>query len=92
MNSDPFSKKELIEKVFDLEVRLGRRPTKRDDNFLYLASRKVFGSWNNLMNAAGYETKFYQEINNFSFNNNFAYFLGLIVTDGHMKVHSKKRS
>jgi len=57
MKNKKISKKELIKKVFALENRLGRKPKKRDNHTLYAHSRKYFGSWNNLMKAAGYETK-----------------------------------
>jgi len=84
MKNKKISKKELIKNVLTLEIKLGRKPKKRDNSTLYANSRKVFGSWNNLMEAAGYEVRFYQKIDNIHIKDNFAYFLGLLVTDGHI--------
>jgi len=36
------------------------------------------------MKAAGYKVKFYQKIDSIKFNEDFAYFLGLLITDGHI--------
>jgi len=77
-------KTELIQQVISLSHKLNRKPMKRDDVTLNYYARKIFGSWNNLMKAAGYKVKFYQKIDSVKFNEDFAYFLGLLVTDGHI--------
>ncbi len=63
---------------------MNRKPKKRDDNHLNYYAKKIFGSWNNLMKAAGYKTRFYQKIGEAKLDENFAYFLGLVITDGHI--------
>ncbi|MFH1840094.1 MAG: LAGLIDADG family homing endonuclease [Nanoarchaeota archaeon] len=86
------SKKELIKKISELEKDLDRRPNKRDNSSLYYYARKYFGSWNNLMKSAGFKTKFRQTICSIKFNKDFAYFIGLLVTDGHIvydNIHGK---
>lgn len=84
MINKKISKTELIKQVISLEHELNRKPMKRDNISLNYYARKLFGSWNNLMKAAGYEVRFYQKIDSIKFNGNFAYFLGLLITDGHI--------
>lgn len=84
MKNEIFSKENLIERVFVLEKELGRRPTKWDDNSLYCQARKLFGSWNKFMQAAGFEVRFCQKIGKVTFDSDFPYLLGLLVTDGHI--------
>jgi len=40
------------------------------------------------MEAAGYKIKLNQKVSSVTFNENFAYFLGLIITDGHIVYNS----
>lgn len=84
------SEEDLIDRVFVLEKKLGRRPIKWDDNSLYIQARKCFGSWNNFMQAAGYEVRFCQKIENVTFDSDFPYLLGLLVTDGHIYYNPQK--
>jgi intein/homing endonuclease len=86
MEKFKISKNELIRQVKDIAVKLKRRPQKRDDMILNYNARKYFGSWNNLMKSAGYKVRYYQKINSVKFDEDFAYFLGLLITDGH--IHS----
>ena len=83
-------KEELIRQVKKLHKKLGRRPTKHDDQRLYHKSRKIFGYWNKLMEAAGYEVKYkqYPKIPN-ELNEDLAYFLGVLITDGHLQWQNK---
>lgn len=90
MKNKKFSKEELIERVLALEKELGRRPSKRDDNALYFQARGFFGSWNRLMQSAGYNVRFSQKIENVTFGKDFPYLLGLLVTDGHIYYHPPK--
>lgn len=78
------SKESVIDKVIKLEKKLNRRPVKRDDSGLYFQARKLFGSWNKLMESAGYAIKPIQKISDFKVDEDFAYFLGLLITDGHI--------
>ncbi|MFH0701831.1 MAG: LAGLIDADG family homing endonuclease [Candidatus Woesearchaeota archaeon] len=84
MKSTAESQKELIERLLVLEKERGRRPKKRDNNSLYKNSRRLFGSWNKMMEAAGYEVRFIQKVESITFDNDFYYFLGLLITDGHI--------
>lgn len=84
MKNEIFSKESLIERVFALEKKLDRKPTKWDDNSLYCQARKSFGSWNKFMQVAGYKVRFCQKIENITFDSDFPYLLGLLVTDGHI--------
>ena len=43
-----------------LERFLDKRPTRHDNSSLYRRSLEYFGSWNNMMKAAGYKVKYYQ--------------------------------
>lgn len=90
MKNKKCSKEELIERVLALETELGRRPTKFDDNSLYFQARKYFGSWNMLMQTAGYKVRFSQKIEKVTFGKDFPYLLGLLVTDGHIYYHPPK--
>jgi len=84
MKNKKISKNELIRRVAVLERRLNRKPRKRDDNSLNYYARKILGSWNNLIKSVGYKIKVNQEIKSIKFNEGFAYFLGLLITDGHI--------
>lgn len=87
MAQKEISKNKLVGCVIELENRLKRRPQKRDDSSLYYHSRRIFGSWNKLMQTAGFKIKVYQKIDSVKLDKDFAYFLGLVVTDGHI-VHN----
>jgi len=88
---DDAERNKLIKKVLELGKRLNRKPKKRDDNSLYFASRQIFGSWNNLMKASGYDVQFYQKIKSPKFTSHFPYFLGLLATDGHIYYNKKTK-
>ncbi len=90
MKNKKISKRELIKRIHNLEQSLGRRPVKRDNGTLYNYSRELFGSWNNLMKAAGYDVRLFQNVSSYTFDDNLAYFLGLLITDGHI-AYDKKR-
>lgn len=80
------SKEEVLAKLKELNLSLRRRPKKRDNDSLYSMSRKYFGSWNKMMEEAGYKCKNYQnpEVPK-DFLAEFYYFLGLVTTDGHIQ-------
>ncbi len=90
MKNKKISKKDLIQEVHNLELTLHRRPVKRDNATLYKNSREFFGSWNKMLFSAGYSVQFLQKIGSYTFNHNFAYFLGLLITDGHI-AYDKRR-
>lgn len=74
-----------------LHQKLGRRPTKWDDSRLYCLSRKHFGTWNKMMEAAGYPVHWKQEaIIPSEVTPEFAYFMGIVITDGHVQDSKKK--
>jgi len=82
-----YTKKEVIQKLKDLETKLGRRPFKTDNSTLYGISRKYFGSWNKMMLEAGYVCKPFQVPNiPQKFTEEVYYFLGLLSTDGHIQA------
>ena len=85
------SKQELINIVKSLYKNAGSIPQKRDDNNLNYYAKKVFGSWNKLIQAAGFDVKFYQKITCIRVDENFAYFIGLLVTDGHIVYDSTNK-
>ncbi|HIH25205.1 hypothetical protein J4476_00895 [Candidatus Woesearchaeota archaeon] len=79
------SKNDLISEIKIYHNQLGRRPTKYDSNALNYYSKKYFGSWNNLMEASGYKVKRFQTAQIPSLENpDLYYFLGLLITDGHL--------
>jgi hypothetical protein len=92
MKNKKISKKELILRVDRLHKQMGRRPQKRDNNSLNHYAKKIFGSWNSMMKFAGYDTKFHQKVELHKFNENFAYFLGLLITDGHIYYNTKRKN
>lgn len=80
------NKDDVIRKVRVLEKELGRRPTRYDSSRLYSQSRKFFGTWNKMMEEAGYIVKFRQAVNiPDDITPDFAYFIGLVITDGHIQ-------
>ena len=89
MENDTSPKSLLVKSILNLERKLGRRPTKWDSGTLYRYSRKYLGSWNNLMKAAGYQVKSHQYPTVPPYNQDFAYFLGLLVTDGTVYYNPK---
>jgi intein/homing endonuclease len=87
-----WNKEKIIKELLVLEKKLKRRPTKHDHSNLYFLSRKYFGSWNNLMKAAGYEVKYYQKPKISNSNPGLLYyFLGLLITDGHIVFDEIKK-
>lgn len=87
-----YNKKEIIVKLETLAIKLDRRPVKRDNSHLNFLSKKYFGSWNNMMNYAGYKCKTFQKpLIPAKMTDDLYYFLGLISTDGHIQI-IKERS
>lgn len=87
-----WDKKRVIEKLYNLEVNLKRRPVKRDNSYLYILSRKYFGSWNKMMEEAGYKCKYFQNPKiPKKLLPEFYYFLGLVTTDGHNQYNKNKK-
>lgn len=86
-----WDKKKVVEEINALSHRLRRCPVKRDDERLYQIARRYFGSWNNSLKTVGFNIKVKQitrlpDIE----KNEFYYFLGLIITDGHIAITKKK--
>jgi hypothetical protein len=81
----------IIKRLKDLENKIGRRPVKRDDSYLYSLSREYFGSWNNMMSFVGYNCRNFQKpfIPN-KHSPDLYYFLGLVSTDGHIQAIEEK--
>ena len=79
-----WNKKLVILEVHKLHKTLKRRPVKRDSSILYQMSRKFFGGWNNAMKASGYKVKDFQKVKIPKTCSNFCYFIGLIISDGHL--------
>jgi len=88
-----WTKELVIAEINSLNRKFGRRPNKRDSSYLYASARKFFGSWNNAMKEAGFEVKLNQKPNlPKKLDEDLAYFLGLLITDGHIvfdDVHKK---
>jgi len=82
------NKNKLILDVKNLEKELGKRPTRHHNSSLYRKSRKYFGSWNKMMEKAGYKVRYYQypKIPK-KLTPDLSYFLGLTITDGHIRNH-----
>ena len=86
------SKEEIIKEIKLLHNKLGRRP-KRDDNVqLNSIARKFFGGWTNALEKAGYEVKRIQKPKiPFKLTPGLCYFIGLLITDGHLFEDIKRR-
>jgi len=82
---------EIIKEIKLLHKNLRRRPVKRDNHALNYKTRKYFGSWNNAMKAAGYKvyTPQIPTLPKLSKFKELYYFLGLLLTDGHIPKDSK---
>lgn len=86
-----WNKKKVIQEIKNLQIKLKRKPMKRDNSSLYFLTRKFFGSWNNAMKKAGFEIKIKQKPNiPNELSNDLAYFLGLLITDGHIAFNKKR--
>lgn len=93
MQKKPWSKELIIQGIRDLEIKLGRRPTKHDTSLLYSQSRKYFGTWNNAMEAAGYSVKLLQKPKIPKYLSQcLAYFAGLLITDGHILYNKRRKN
>jgi len=85
MKQSELNKKRIIDEIRSLAEKLNRKPVKRDDERLYQIARKYFKSWNNSLKLAGFEIKDKQSpIMPDTKENGFYYFLGLLITDGHV--------
>ncbi|GEM_PF-3127572 len=86
-----YSKQEIIQDVKELHQLLGRRPTKWDNERLNGLAKRCFGSWNSCMEESGYKVKWRQKVTLPEINNpSLYYFLGLVVTDGHVVLNKKE--
>lgn len=80
----------VILRIKQLHNELGRRPVKRDNSHLYLLARQYYGTWNNALRASGYSVKDFQKPLVPSLTSELAYFIGLVITDGHL-VYNEQR-
>lgn len=86
MKNSKWNKELVIKTIKNLDEELKRRPTKWDNCGLYQASRKHFGTWNNAMKIAGYKIPEKQNpVLPEKLTPELAYFLGLLITDGHIQ-------
>ncbi len=84
-------KTQILHEIKSLHQQLGRRPVKRDSSYLYHKTRKVFGTWNFAMKAAGYKVRTNQSITLPSqMTPVLCYFVGLVLTDGHLQESKGK--
>jgi hypothetical protein len=85
-------KQKVIQELKGLHNKLGRRPVKRDNNSLYAKTRKYFGNWNNALEVAGYKVKYHQFIDEPKITPELCYFIGLVITDGHLQILKNKNT
>src|SRR3989344_7296042 len=80
-----WTKEKVLEKIKEYHNILGRKPSKYEVGSLYSVSRKTFGTWGNALRTAGYEIKPCQKAEiPTSITKELAYFLGLVLSDGHI--------
>lgn len=83
-----FTKEEIIQKIKEKAEKIGKQPTKRNSSEFYYFSRKYFGSWGKFIRAAGFNLKELQKpIIPQKLSPYFFYFLGLLITDGHISKY-----
>jgi len=89
---EKWDKEKILLKFDNLRKTLGRTPVKRDDEILYQTVRRYFGSWNNLLNQKKISFKEFQKPNLPNVDDGrFFYFLGLLITDGHIEITRGKK-
>ncbi|MBU2590364.1 MAG: hypothetical protein KKA65_03235 [Nanoarchaeota archaeon] len=87
-----WNKEKVILRILNLKKERNRRPTKRMDSTLYSASRKYFGTWNKAMAIAGFKVKEFQKAKlPKKLSPELSYFIGLLITDGHIQFNKIKR-
>jgi len=87
-----WDEEKIIDRIKQLNKKLKRKPQKRDDGGLYIATRNFFGTWNNAMEKAGYKVKIMQKpIIPDKLTPELSYFIGLLITDGHLVEDLKKK-
>ncbi len=81
----------VTRRLKQLHKELGRRPVKRDYAGLYSATKSLFGTWNNAMEIAGFKVKRFQKPKiPDKLTPELSYFIGLLITDGHLADNPKR--
>jgi len=83
------NKKEVIEKIKILSKET--LISKRYSNSLNYYAKKHYGYWNKALKKAGHPIKIQQSVNSINKDKDFYYFLGLLITDGHVSYNKEKR-
>lgn len=80
-----WTKEKVLNEIKEFHKKLGHRPTKYEVGSLYSESRKFFGTWGNALRISGYEIKHFQvaQIPDL-INKDLAYFIGIVLSDGHI--------
>ncbi len=90
MGKKKWDKEKIILEIQRMSKVLDRKPMKRECSNIYATARKLFGTWNNAVESAGFEVKKTQKPKiPQKLTPDLSYFMGLLITDGHIVIEKR---
>lgn len=90
MGKKKWNKEKIILEIQRISKELNRKPKKRECSQIYATARNLFGTWNNAIESAGFEIKKFQKPKvPKKLDPDLSYFMGLLITDGHIVIEKR---